>query len=171
MMTTIKKITAKPVNYSSWMLLEWGNRIGILSQSSQDKSWTCLDGSGTTKANSLEELQEVKNWKIEFEQQDSSSSQDEPAVDKVGNMPVKHNNPQSIEMEPIISYTKTTKSQVRFAAGYWGLKFDHGWTAAFCPKLDTLISNEFVGPFTTKIEMTTVVRQKNNKAKKEGLTE
>ena len=159
----MKKITAKAINTNSWILQEWGTRAGILSHT--DK-WNVLDKSGYHQYPSLEELQTNMGWQIEFDQRDDSS---EPAVDKIGNMPIKHPLPQSIQLDPIASYTKTTKSSVRFAAGYWALKFDHGWTAVFCPKVETLTNNETMGPFSTKMETSTIVRQKNNQSKREDL--
>jgi hypothetical protein len=159
----MKKITAKPINTNSWILQEWGNRVGVLSLT---EKWNVLDKTGQHSYSSLEELQSLNEWRIDFETGDESS---EPAVDKIGIFPIKHTLPQSIEMEPIVSYTKTTKSLIRFAAGYWGIRFDHGWTAVFCPKVETVLNNETAGPFTSKIETSSVVKQQNNKSKKAGI--
>lgn len=50
-------------------------------------------------------------------------------------------------------FTKTEKSKSLHAAGYYIVKFEHGWVHSFCPKLTTLTSNEWQGPFKTKLEM------------------
>ena len=50
-------------------------------------------------------------------------------------------------------FTKTDKSKSLHAAGYYIIKFEHGWVHSFCPKLSTLTSNEWQGPFKTKLEM------------------
>jgi hypothetical protein len=50
-------------------------------------------------------------------------------------------------------FTKTDKSKSLHAAGYYIVKFDHGWVHSFCPKLSTLTSNEWQGPFKSKLEM------------------
>jgi hypothetical protein len=55
---------------------------------------------------------------------------------------------------------------VRFAAGYWGLKF-LAWQGSFCPKLQTLDEYEHVGPFQTKLEMNTILAKKNNELNKQ----
>ena len=50
-------------------------------------------------------------------------------------------------------FTKTAKSKSLHAAGYYIIKFEHGWVNSFCPKLTTLSNNEWQGPFKTKLEM------------------
>lgn len=49
-------------------------------------------------------------------------------------------------------FTKTAKSRTLHAAGYFIIKFNHGWTQSFCPKVSTLDANEYQGPFKSKIE-------------------
>jgi hypothetical protein len=66
----------------------------------------------------------------------------------------------------VISYSKQATSSVRFAAGYWGLKF-LAWQGSFCPKLQTLDEYEHVGPFQTKLEMNTILAKKNNELNKQ----
>jgi hypothetical protein len=155
----MKKITAKPINNQSWILNEWGNRIGVLTCS--DNEWTVLETTELKKYKSLENIQTEKNWKIVFEEKELK----EEAVDKIQQMPIKHTSPQNIEFDPVISYTKTPTSNIRFAAGYWGIKFANGFTPVFCPKIETTKTAESVGPFTSKIEMNTIIAQKNQKTK------
>lgn len=50
-------------------------------------------------------------------------------------------------------FTKADKSRSLHAAGYYIVKFEHGWVHSFCPKLITLLKNEWQGPFKTKLEM------------------
>lgn len=50
-------------------------------------------------------------------------------------------------------FTKSEKSKSVFCAGYYLIKFNKGWTKAFCPKLVTIERYPFEGPFTTEIEM------------------
>ena len=50
-------------------------------------------------------------------------------------------------------FTKAEKSKSLHAAGYYIVKFEHGWVHSFCPKLTTLTNNEWQGPFKTKLEM------------------
>lgn len=55
-------------------------------------------------------------------------------------------------------YAKSEKSKSLFCAGYYIIKFYKGWCKAFCPKLITLERNEFKGPFTTEVEMRTMLK-------------
>ena len=154
----MKKITAKPINHQSWILTEWGNRIGVLTNT--DNTCALLEASGLRQFPSIKELEKEYDWQIVFEQKEIK----EEPVDKIGNIPVKHTSPQNIELDPITSYTKK-EGGVRIAAGFWGLKFANGWTPVFCPKLETVNQYESIGPFTSKVEMNTIIAQKNKKEK------
>jgi hypothetical protein len=58
-------------------------------------------------------------------------------------------------------YTKTNKSNSYHCAGYYIIRFDHGWVKSFSPKLITLQRYEFKGPFKTKFEMMEQLRLHN----------
>lgn len=59
-------------------------------------------------------------------------------------------------------YSKTAKSKSLFCAGYYLIKFNGTWTAAFCPKNITLNRYPFTGPFTTEEEMNLHLRILND---------
>lgn len=50
-------------------------------------------------------------------------------------------------------FSKNNKSKSFFCAGYYAVKLNNEWTAAFCPKLITLNRYEFFGPYRTQQEM------------------
>ena len=50
-------------------------------------------------------------------------------------------------------FTKSKKSKSLYAAGYYIIKFNKGWVRSFCPKLVTLESYEYKGPFKTEFTM------------------
>jgi hypothetical protein len=58
-------------------------------------------------------------------------------------------------------YTKTTKSNSYHCAGYYIIRFEHGWVKSFSPKLITLQRYEYKGPFKTKFEMSEQLRLHN----------
>lgn len=153
----MKQIQAKGITLTSWILSESGSRVAVLSHTAQ--GYKLLDDSGTSQYQDLGELEASKNWTIQW----TSVEITEAAVSTVGNMPIKHVNPQNIELAPLASYTKTANSSIRFAAGYWALLFANGYTPAFCPKLATLAEYKHIGPFSTKLEMQTMVSQHNEK--------
>lgn len=59
-------------------------------------------------------------------------------------------------------FTKTEKSRTLHAAGYYIILFDTGWVQSFCPKVSTLESNEFKGPYKDKLEMREQLRIAQN---------
>ena len=59
-------------------------------------------------------------------------------------------------------FTKNKKSKSFFCAGYYTIKFNHGWVKAYCPKLITLNRYPFKGPFKTKLESLEQARLLNN---------
>jgi len=147
----MKKITATPINPHSWILTEWGNRVGVLTSGVDE--FTLLATGGVKKYSTLEELQSQLEWSIKFE----TEAQDVEPVDKIGSLPTRHPNPQNIQHDPVVSYTRTSTSSMRFAAGYWGIQYAHGWVPGFCPRLDTLMSYPRIGPFSSKLEMNTLL--------------
>lgn len=152
----MKKIQAQPLTDQSWILTEWGNRVGLLSQSAGN--YRLITRENVEAFISLEDLSKTKNWAIEFVKTEEA---EEAGDQMISHLPIKHKQAFDTEMEPTISYTKQEGSSVRFAAGYWGLRFSHAWTAAFCPKMATLSEYDHVGPFSTKLELNTVLAQKN----------
>ncbi len=50
-------------------------------------------------------------------------------------------------------FTKSSKSNSLYCAGYYIIHFDKGWVKSFCPKLVTLERYEYKGPFKTDVEM------------------
>jgi hypothetical protein len=59
-------------------------------------------------------------------------------------------------------YTKTNKSNSYHCAGYYIIKFEHGWVKSFSPKLITLQRYEYRGPYKTKFEMMEQLRLHND---------
>lgn len=65
------------------------------------------------------------------------------------------------ECDNLPCFTKTVKSKVYFAAGYYGINFDNGgWLDAFCPKLATLRKYPYIGPFKTEVDMNIAIQRK-----------
>lgn len=151
----MKKITATPINPHSWILTEWGNRVGVLSSGADE--FTLLANNGVQKFNNIETLQTTLGCTLKFE----TDSQDSEPVDRIDSLPTRHTNPQNIQQLPVVSYTRTSSSSMRFAAGYWGIQYAHGWVPGFCPRLDTLMSYPRIGPFSSKLELNTLLTKQN----------
>lgn len=50
-------------------------------------------------------------------------------------------------------FSKKASSEVYYSAGYYCLNFPKNWMPAMSPKLSTLTTYEYAGPFTTELEM------------------
>jgi len=76
-------------------------------------------------------------------------------IDEVEGYPSKHRSyNKSTDEKGIPVYTKTEKSKVVYAAGYYGLAFPGaGWKNAYCVKRETLDNYEYIGPFKTKTHL------------------
>lgn len=63
--------------------------------------------------------------------------------------------------ENLPAYTKSEDSKIYYAAGHYGINFPNtGWTASFCPKINTLRKYEYVGPFKTEADVSIVIQRK-----------
>jgi len=76
-------------------------------------------------------------------------------IDEVESYPSKHKAfNKGLDKNNIPIYTKTDKSKVLYAAGYYGLAFPGaGWKNAYCVKRETLDTYEYIGPFKTKTQL------------------
>jgi hypothetical protein len=52
-------------------------------------------------------------------------------------------------------FSKKSTSEIYYSAGYYCLNFPKNWMPAYCPKLSTLETYEYAGPFKTELEMRT----------------
>lgn len=162
-MKLTKKLQARPINDQSWILTEWGNRRGMLS--TDGVSFVLLMQGGVAQFHTLEQVENHLGGEIVFDKQEEKINNVSSLM--VAHLPVKHDAVFNIEMTSVISYTKQARSEVRFAAGYWGFLFSNGWTGSFCPKLATLAEYDHVGPFASKLEMNTILSQRNAALNKE----
>jgi hypothetical protein len=75
-------------------------------------------------------------------------------LDEVEGYPCKHRAFNKRLENNIPVYTKTEKSNVLYAAGYYGLHFPGaGWKNAYCVKQETLSTYEYIGPFKSKTQL------------------
>ncbi len=158
----VKHIQATPIQEKTWILSDQVQRLGILSEHTQGYSFLGKRASGTYAQ--ITELEQVLGMHIQFKQL-MASSESAPGMNitQVHNLPIKHDAAHNVQHEPHVTYTKTPTSAVRFSAGYWMIKFATGWMGSLSPKTQTLQEHEHVGPFSTKLEMNTMLSQKNAK--------
>jgi hypothetical protein len=94
-----------------------------------------------------------------------SEDDKEDEIGQINGYPIKHKAVFDVEEGDIVTYSKTSKGKARFAAGYYALDFEHGWTGSYCPRTQTLDENQFIGPFRTKLEMQNAMAQKKRVSK------
>lgn len=152
----IRKIQAQPIQDQTWILIEQGVRLGMLSK--PDDQFRLIVKGAQGVFDSVQDLEQNLQAKIHFEKKAQVAEKQDQFVD---HLPIKHDEAHNVLRDQIISYTKMPQSDVRFAAGYWAIQFNTGWSGSWCPKLVTLLENTHVGPFTTKLEMNTILAQKN----------
>lgn len=151
------KFSLKPLTENSWILMVDGERTGLVSKAGDAIRVMGKVGTGTHQ--SLEEFGSKLGGKLSIEQPPEPVQEKEQG--NVNGYPIKHGEWHNILLDPVPSYTRTAKSDHRYAAGYYGLRFPNGWTQSFCPKMATLAEYEYMGPFTTKLEMQHQISSKN----------
>jgi len=159
--------TKEIVKDKFWIVENSGVKIGTIRFCSSDDFELNLrdDELSTNEHISLSELTSRFGEKI-LEAKESSIVESNPLSERkslktslgiVEDYPSKHvpYNTETIELKEkqIPTYTKTETSKVRYAAGYYGVRFAADWRWFYGGKLDTLNTYEFIGPFKTKSEM------------------
>ena len=73
----------------------------------------------------------------------------------VKGFPVDYENPHEVVLRGVDLplYSKKLTSDIYYSAGYYCLNFPKNWMPAYCPKLSTLQSYEYAGPFLSEVEM------------------
>lgn len=153
----MKKIILKQLTDNSWLMSVNGERTGIVSQ--LDNKILLVGQQIKKEFLNFDQLSKTLDGKIVFEQ--PAEQQAEKEVGEINGYPIKHTNWFNTILTPVPSYSRTQTSNARYAAGYYGIKFTNGWTPSFCPKLTTLSEYEYIGPFTTKLEMQHQISIKN----------
>jgi len=142
---------------TSWILTIRQGSVGLMRLN--DGIYTVLgEGySGTYK--SIEAFTKKINIKLKFEKMLDDDS--EKAT--VGTFPTKHNDVFDIKLGEIPSYTKRKGSTDRYAAGYYSIQFEKCCHSSFCPRVLTLESHTWQGPFKNKVEVDHAVKLINGK--------
>ena len=160
------KFFAKPILENRfWILESNGEKVGtICRQEDRRFMFSCSDG--TRIFDTQQQLQKnfSGDWmwgssisapKEEKENEDNSVY-DYPSKFKPYNMvfDVKRKLPL---------FNKSKKSKSLYCAGYYIIQFEKGWVRSYCPKLLTLDSYPFKGPFRTSLEMKTELSNANKR--------
>jgi len=160
------KFYAKPILENRfWILESDGEKVGtICRQEDRRYMFSCSDGTRIFDTQQQLQMNFNGEWmwgssisapKEEKENEDNSVY-DYPSKFKPYNMvfDVKRKLPL---------FNKSKKSKSLYCAGYYIIQFEKGWVRSYCPKLLTLDSYAFKGPFRTSLEMKTELSNANKR--------
>jgi hypothetical protein len=160
------KFFAKPILENRfWILESDGEKVGtICRQEDRRYMFSCSDGTRIFDTQQQLQMNFNGEWmwgssisapKEEKENEDNSVY-DYPSKFKPYNMvfDVKRKLPL---------FNKSKKSKSLYCAGYYVIQFEKGWVRSYCPKLLTLDSYPFKGPFRTSLEMKTELSNANKR--------
>lgn len=145
-----------------------------------ETSWLVLGDTDEDKIGLLTEIRNnyvllVKGEKKQFLgrkevnkyfQQNIFDSVVEPVVEEnikkdyfINGYPVNFEGPNEVILKgnKLPLFSKKATSEIYYSAGYYCLNFPKNWMPAKDPKLSTLQTYEYAGPFHTELEMTTTL--------------
>lgn len=150
-------IKALELTPSSWLLSKKSGKHGLMRK--ENDNYIVIGGPFVGTYKNIKQLEKVIGSKIVFEKLMDDNS--EKAM--IENYPVKHSTVYDIKLGEYPIYTKREGSKDRYAAGYYTIEFTNNFQLRFCPRVSTLESNDWDGPFKTKLEAMHDVKIKNGK--------
>ena len=154
--------TVEIVKDKFWILEDAGIKLGTVRRTKSSDFEVIIkeDGVETLSLNAL--TSKFGSKILESKQVKKIESVDYGKdIDDVEGYPSKHRAyNKSLDDKGIPVYTKTEKSKVLYAAGYYGLSFPGaGWKNTYCVKRETLDNYEYIGPFKSKTQLEAEIRR------------
>jgi hypothetical protein len=157
-------VKLKPITEKSWLVLDDTGeiRVGLLTESREQ--YILMAKGEKRQFLDRHAVNTFFNENIFDNVQDQEITDDTKKEYFVRGYPVDFDTPNEVIMKGVTLplFSKKVTSDVYYCAGYYCLKFPKNWRPAYCPKLSTIQSYEYVGPFKTEIEM----RASYNKVRK-----
>jgi hypothetical protein len=152
-------VKLKPITETSWLVLGDTDdvRVGLLTEI---RNQYVLMAKGEKK--SFLDRKEVNKYFAEdiFQNVVKVSEPEEIKKDYyINGYPVDFDSPQEVIIKgnKLPLFSKKATSDVYYSAGYYCLNFPKNWMPAYCPKLSTLESYEYSGPYKSEMEMRTAL--------------
>jgi len=152
----------KELTESSYILEKDGSNVGLVTITVD--GFKVIGPFDRKQFTDADELTQYLGGVLSIEPRESDDDK-EDEIGQINGYPIKHKAVFDVEEGDIVTYAKTAKGKARFAAGYYALDFEHGWTGSYCPRTQTLEENAFIGPFRTKLEMQNAMAQKKRASK------
>lgn len=148
-------IKLKPITETSWLVLgdTEETRIGLLTEI-RDQYVLMAQGQKTQFIN----RKEVNKFFQEdvFKNVVTQSAEENMKKDfYINGYPVDFDNPHEVIIKgnSLPLFSKKQTSDVYYSAGYYCLQFPKNWMPAYCPKLSTLETYTYGGPYKSEMEM------------------
>ena len=158
-------VKLKPITNNSWLVIgdTEETRIGLLTEI-RDQYVLMVKGE-KQQFLSRKDVNKFFNENV-FDNVVEAVAEDPVKKDfYINGYPVDFDNPNEVIIKgnKLPLFSKKATSEVYYSAGYYCLNFPKNWMPAYCPKLSTLESYEYAGPFKTELEM----RNSLNRLRKE----
>jgi hypothetical protein len=161
-------VKLKPITETSWLVIgdTDDTRIGLLTEI-KDQYILMVKGVKQQFIN-RKEVNKFFNEDVFGNVVEQVEEEDVKKDYFINGYPVDFDNPNEVLIagNKLPLFSKKATSDVYYSAGYYCLHFPKNWMPAYCPKLSTLGTYEFAGPFKTELEM----RSSLNKLRKEKNT-
>jgi hypothetical protein len=163
-------IKLKPITETSWLVLgdTEETRIGLLTEI-RDKYVLMAQGEKTSFLN-RKEVNTFFKQDI-FKNVVAAPTEDDTQKDYfINGYPVNFDNPYEVILKgnSLPLFSKKQSSEVYYSAGYYCVDFPKNWMPGYCPKLSTLNTYKYSGPYKSEMEMksnlTRLRKEKNLKA-------
>jgi hypothetical protein len=137
-----------------WILEENARRVGMMNF--KDNSYTI---NLNRKDFTAHDTGELKKLGIEFVKRDYTHG----GHLEVMGYPTDQEEVFNVkEIDGFPTFTKKAASKSTHVAGWYGLRFKNGWVCSLCPRLTTVKTNTFVGPYRTKMDLKVVLGQQKD---------
>lgn len=158
----------KPITSTSWLVIgdTEDTRIGLLTEI-RDQYVLMVKGE-KQQFLSRKDVNKFFNENVFDNVVESIADEDVKKDFYINGYPVDFDSPNEVIIKgnKLPLFSKKATSEVYYSAGYYCLNFPKNWMPAFCPKLSTLESYEYAGPFKSEMEMrsslTKLRKEKNN---------
>jgi hypothetical protein len=153
------------VTERAWIVKRDDTLVGILNKDMQDR-FVYTSGKTSWSFDTDYQVEEHFNNSRLFSNSEQAISIAEPRVFVKGyeifqEDPelIDDDDPRAVNGLPL--YLKKPGSNIIYAAGYYAVLFSRGWTRGYHPKLSTLLTYGYEGPWRTKEEAQARIKQLN----------
>lgn len=164
-------VKLQKISDDAWIVNDNEKHVGILHKTVQDK-YTYLDKTETILFENKQEVTDFFQNKFVFEEE-VTLDVTQPATFYIKGYAVDYHNPVPVDQDnpdyrhDIPLFAKTESSNVYYAAGWYAINFEKGWKHGNCPKLSTLLTYGYEGPFKTRLECKQRLKVLNKKKRQE----